>query len=141
MAERFKYGLRYKYPHMKPADVLIWERFMQKFPTAYDEVEYDVLVGTATPAPEETPENLKKDWEVLGKKKIDVVGFKVEGIDILELKPQAGASALGQVRGYADLYEAESGTALPVRPVLITDILKPDMEFLARKQGVKLIIV
>ena len=45
MVELFKYGKGYWYPHMKPRDIEIWERFMLAYPDAYEQCQYDFAVG------------------------------------------------------------------------------------------------
>lgn len=141
MTERFKYGKRYWYPHMKPADIAIWERFIAKHPDAYDECIYDLAVGSAPEfAAPEAAADLGNIAE-LYRRKIDVVGLKGGEVDIIELKPRAGTAALGQVVGYITLYKRDIDPSASPHPVLITDTLLPDMEMLAKTMGVKLIIV
>lgn len=129
------------YPHMKPADVLIWERYLAAFPNAYETVQYDFLVGSP-PLFDTTvnPETGGSD-EALYKRKIDVVGWRKGAIDVIELKPNAGPSALGQVLGYLHLYVRDEHPTEPVHAVLITDRINTDMEELATKMGVRLIVI
>ncbi len=126
---------------MKPADVAIWERFIEEYPEAYDVVSYDVLVGT-TPAFDPTVNDESGgDVSALYKKKIDVIGYGGGKIDIIELKPRAGAAALGQVKGYIELYKRDIAPNANPNAVLITDELMPDMDVLAASMGVKIIVV
>ena len=141
MVEVFPFEKRNWYPHMMPADVAIWERFIEKKPNAYDNVSYDVKVGSA---PEfDTTVNAESGGkaEDLYKKKIDVVGYKGAEIDIIELKPRAGQSALGQVKGYGQLYIRDYSPPEQPNLVLITDVLLPDMDFLAEAENIRLIVV
>ena len=126
---------------MRPEDQAIWDRFIFKYPEAYDEVFYDFPVGEGSPIPKKTQENLARDFKILTQWKIDVVARKNNTIDIIELKPNAGISALGQVQAYAILYTRIAPTNIKIIPTLITDILRPDMEKLAIIEKIKLIIV
>src|SRR3990167_1594976 len=99
MNDRILYGTRYKYPHLKPADVLIWEEFMLQNPKAYETVIYDQAVGQGSPIPEGTEKNIAQDFKILTQYKIDVIGFFQNRVDIIELKPAAALAALGQVLG------------------------------------------
>lgn len=126
---------------MRPEDQAIWDRFINKYPEAYDEVFYDFPVGEGSPIPKKTQENLARDFRILTQWKIDVVAKKNNTIDIIELKPNAGISALGQVQAYAILYARIAPTNIKIIPTLITDILRPDMEKLAIIEKIKLIIV
>jgi len=126
---------------MQPNDVAIWERYIDAFPTAYEEVDYDVKVGEGAEIPSGTEENFANGFKTLTQWKIDVVG-KVEGrVDIIELKPNASPAALGQVKGYEELYLQHIDPIAKTQAVLITDTLRPDMKALAEKFEVKLIII
>lgn len=129
------------YPHMRPEDQAIWDRFITKNPEAYNEVFYDVPVGEGAQIPKGTQENIAIDFKILTQWKIDVVGHKGNNTDIIELKPNAGIGALGQIQSYARLYKKIAKPIEQITPVLITDKLRPDMELLAREQGIILIIV
>lgn len=140
MLQWFKFEKRAKYPHMMPGDVEIWERFIENNPDAYEDVAYDVSVGAGPDfdtslgdSPDATALNLYL-------KKIDVVGKKGTRIDIIELKPNAGASALGQVLGYVVLYKRDVSALPEPRPVLITDRARIDLPHLAESMGVTLIL-
>lgn len=140
MPETFPYEKRHWYPHMMPYDVAIWERFIEKYPDAYDFVSYDVKVGSAPAFDTVANPETGGDAINLYLRKIDVVGHKGANIDIIELKPKAGSSALGQVVGYGILYERDYTP--PTKPglVVITDVLGNDMQHLGDSMGVKVIV-
>jgi hypothetical protein len=73
--------------------------------------------------------------------KIDVVGFKDETIDLIELKQSATMRAIGQVNGYTRLYIRDFSPPEPPRQLIITDALMPEMTALAADAGVILIVV
>src|SRR3989338_8108261 len=127
----YPYKLLPKYPHMKPADVAIWERFIAKFPDEYDSVNYDVAVGTGQRYEGAAEGEIVDGFEHLTKKKIDVVGFKGREVHIIEVKPNAGASALGQAKSYELLYKRDIDQASPTRTRLITDTIGADMPHLS----------
>lgn len=135
------YGKRYWYDHMGPQDQAIWERFIAAYPTAYETCQYDVAVGT--PPQFDTTVNPATDGNIarLYMRKIDVVGFKPGAIDIIEVKPRAGMSAVGQVVGYRELYVRDHKPALLPKAVIVTDRSDPDLEQVAAAQGVRVVIV
>ena len=96
----YEYEKRYWYPNMRPEDVAIWERFIEAYPEAYTQVSYDVLVGSPPQFDTQVGDHPASDDIRLYKKKIDVVGYKPGLVHIIELKPNAGASALGQVTAH-----------------------------------------
>jgi len=97
MPEVVPYGKRYWYNHMAEADRLIWERFMTQFPDVYDTVGYDVAVGTVPNHAQGPVVGEGPDMGRLYQRRIDVVGFKAEQIDIIEVKPQACRYSLLQL--------------------------------------------
>lgn len=140
MAAVFGYKKLAWYPHMMPYDVAIWEKFIENNPNAYDKVIYDFPVGSNPEFDTALGDNPDATAQALYKKRIDVVGFKNGQVDIIELKPNAGASALGQVLGYVELYKRDVSMTPAPRPVLITDTLRTDMEEMAQALGVTIIV-
>lgn len=138
---RVTYGLKSSYNHLKPNDEAIWERFIKAFPNAYTEVIYDLAVGQGAQIPQGTEPALAKDFTLLNQKKIDVVGFNGDNIDIIEVKPRASFSAIGQIVGYRTLYLNYVDPNAKVRAVILTDALLPDMALLAEEHNVKILIV
>jgi len=126
---------------MKPQDVEVWERFIKTYPNAYEEVAYDVAVGEGAPVPAGTPENIAADFKLLTQRKIDVVGFSKGEVHVIEVKPIASFTALGQVLGYTKLYLKTAGAGAAAQPVIIAGKLGTDMEHPINEFGVKIIIV
>jgi hypothetical protein len=141
MLELFTYEKRYWYPHMKPNDVAIWERFIEKYPDQYETVIYDFAIGDVPPFMEQTSSVEGQAMRELYKLKIDVLGFRDGFIDLIEVKQDASASSIGQLVGYVALYMRDEKPTLPIVPVLITNTLKTNMDFLTTQQGVKLYVV
>lgn len=141
MREFFDYKKIHKYPHMKPADVAIWERFIDKFPKAYDKVQYDFNVGDPPPFNPLGDDGEDLNQDMLYRLKIDVVGHSGDKIDIIELKPDAGPSTIGQVISYVTLFQRDEQPKKVLHAVIITDNIRTNMSVLTKSEGVKLIIV
>lgn len=139
--EEAQYKRLPKYPHMKPADVTIWERYIDTNPDAYDSVIYDLAVGAGAPVDENLENYVKRDIKYLTQRKIDVVGRKNGEIHIIEVKPNAGPSAFGQVLAYAELYKRYISATEKIAMIVITDASRPDMENVAAELKIKLIAV
>jgi hypothetical protein len=90
---------------MFPVDVVIWERFLEKYPARCSRYEYDVKVGEGIPVDPSWPENIQRMATQLTQGRVDVVGFSPGVVHIIEVKPDASFSALGQVLGYMFLYK------------------------------------
>ena len=141
MPERYPYKKLNRYPHMKPGDVAIWERFIDKYPEAYSNCSYDYWVGSPPPFNPIVNDETGGSDDGLYRKKIDVVGYKGDEVDIIEIKPGAELKALDQVKRYVTLFVRDERPTKSPQPVLITDRLRIDMAEFATKEGVKLIIV
>lgn len=141
MADEFKYEKRYYYPHMKPNDVAIWERFIDLNPTRFDTCQYDVQVGSPPPFNPIVNEATQGSADALYRLKIDVVAKKDGQIYIIELKEKAGASAVGQVKHYLDLYVRDEKPSNTPKAIIITNSVRQDLVEFAQKEGVELIVV
>lgn len=137
----YNYEKRYWYPHMGPEDRKIWERFIEKYPAAFDVVNYDIPVGDGADHSDIAPENLAAGFKQLTQWKIDVVGYKDNILYVIEVKPSARAKALGQVLSYVELYKQTYPTVYKTQPMIITDQIGLNMENLAQKMGVHLVSV
>ena len=135
-----EYKKQLKYPHLGPEDTAIWSRFIEKNPDYYLEVDYDVKVGEGRDYSDLPKDVYSEDLKYLSKKRIDVVALRDNEIHVIEVKPSAGLSAIGQALGLANLYRVESPADKRIVPVIITDQLLPDMEALCLKMGVWLLL-
>ncbi|MDE1925364.1 MAG: hypothetical protein KGH79_04280 [Patescibacteria group bacterium] len=141
MPELFPYGKRHQYPGLKPADQAIWERFLTEFPMAYDSVQYNLNCGEGAQGFSHEDPSMQMMWGKLKARKIDVTAFAGDHVDIIELKPYAGPSALGQVIGYYHLYLGYVDPHADARPVIVTNAMMPDMPYLSARMGVRVIVV
>lgn len=134
------YGKRYKYPHMGPEDVAIWERFMLANPVIFEQCAYDVPVGSLPEFSTEVSPETGGKADRLYKKKIDVVALVKEVLYIIEVKPSAGAGAVGQVKNYRMLYKRDYNPKQAVTMAIITDRITPDLELFAQEERVQLFV-
>lgn len=141
MIESFKFEKGYWYPHMKPRDIAIWERFIAANPEAYDTCQYDFHVGDSPTFDTTMDDGSNKNQHMLYQLKIDAIGNKGGKLDIIEVKPAAGPSTIGQVQGYRHLYIRDEKASGNIGIVIVTDEEKLNMRFLCEAAGVKLIVV
>jgi hypothetical protein len=129
-----------KFPHLAIEDEKIWRRFIDQNPLFFTSVDYDFRVGEGRDYSEHPDDVYKTDMIHLSRKRIDVIGFNNRGIFIVELKPKATFSAIGQVIGLAELYRIENPTNSKIFSVIITDELLPDMTPLCQKFNVLILL-
>ena len=124
MPGRFPFVLQTHYPHMTPIDVLIWEQFIRANSGYFDSVDYDVKVGEGASFLPEKGEKYEEDFRILTQKKIDAVGYRGNEIWLIEIKPNAGSRALGQILTYEKLYTKQFPELPNIRKCVITTFLQ-----------------
>lgn len=134
----YKYEKLPKYPGMRPLDREIWEAFIEKNPKRFNKVWYNMHVGESEKCPDECDDCIKHAWHDLTRWKIDVVADDNRFIYVIELKPHAGAGAIGQAQGYKHLYSEEKRPQRPVKAIVITDLLIKTAENVARAHNVQI---
>ncbi len=141
MIDFLPFQLMRKYPHMGPADTVVWERFIRANQTYFDKVAYDVKVGTGAEFDTVVNPETGGDAGGLYKKKIDVIGVKDGRNYIIEIKPRADDRALGQVEGYVMLVRRDLPEISDPRPMVICESMVPDTDFFALQKGIEVVVV
>lgn len=130
-----------KYKHMFGIDLELWERFLRRHGKYYSRFDYDVRVGRGIVLPAGYPPNIAGMAKALTQKRIDAVGYHNEEVWLIEIKPDAGLSALGQLLAYKLLYTRDVGVPKRLYLAVVTDILNPDERYLFDKNEVRYYIV
>lgn len=141
MRDFTKWEIQYHYPHMRDFEVNLIEKYILEYPRAYEEVAYSYPVGHGAPTNPIVNDETEGSVEYLYYKKIDILAKKQGKITIIEVKKKAGASAIGQVLGYRDLYILDEKLSTKPSCVILTDEASPDLLHIAKKQGVEIIVV
>lgn len=129
------------YPHMARRDAPLWEQFLQSQGANFTGVAYDVALGGVVPTGANEEDETVIGWRYSTAVKIDAVLFTPSEVWIVEVKPNASLSAIGQVLGYMLLAEREPFTDLPMIPTIITDNLGSDIRYVADQLNVQVIVV
>lgn len=141
MPGKYSFDIQSHYPHMKPADVLIWEAFIRGNPNFFSSVDYDVPVGEGASFLPEREETFVSDYRLLTQKKIDVIGYRDNETWLIEVKPNAGSRALGQILTYEKLYSKQYPDVKNLRKCVITNFLQNDYDLVYSKFDVVVIEV
>lgn len=116
-----------KYAHMMPMDRDVWTRFLESGDFPLKEVWYDVHVGKPVALPAEATELDRRVAAGITRKRIDVVAHVKGGYWVIEVKPKADMTALGQVLSYFRLFVAEYRVDGEVWPVVVCDQVDDDL--------------
>ena len=130
-----------RYPHLMVSDVAIWERYLERYAKEWDGFRYDVRVGEGLILPDGQPGYIKAMALALTEKRIDVVGEKGQEVWIIEVKPNAMLSAVGQVLSYQVLFEDRFPQSPKPELMIVTDRKGPDLDNLAKKFRISVFVV
>lgn len=131
----------HKYPHLMVGDIRVWEQYLGTVEPEFDSFDYDVHVGEGVKPSDDWDETIKTMALALSEKRIDVLGWKNNVPTIIEVKPSASLSAIGQVLCYRELYSSRYPGV--VRPLLmiVTDFEMPDIRKLCFSFGIRFVVV
>lgn len=124
------------YPHMLAEDVAVWSKCLAKMGQAITRVWYDVHVGRPVSLPAGATTIEQKIAAGVTRKRIDVVCSVGPEFWVVEVKPFANMTALGQAFSYSRLFGMEYDTYLPVRAVVVCDEFDRDMSVPFEELGV-----
>lgn len=129
------------FPQLSLEDRLIWHRFLDHWATAYDCYAYDVAIGGLDCDDPHTPPALARAWRYCTAKRIDVLALRDGRPTIIEVRYQAGVSAVGALLVYRVLFR-EHNRGLPRAPLrLITDNIAPDTQRAAEHYGIEVTVL
>jgi hypothetical protein len=141
MTGRFPFTKLAKYPHMKPEDIAVWERFLIASPRFFDTVDYDMAVGAGAPQNPEHPPEIQADGKILTQKKIDVVGYAGDRTTVVEVGPVADMRKLGQILTYFDLYTKDHPDTFPVAKMVVCGAVERELGDLYQRHDIILEVV
>lgn len=118
---------RRKYPHLRPLEIDIWTDFLRDHSDPQLHCAYDVHVGSVPTIANNLPPQIQKHINAVYPKKIDVVVFTNSRTAIIEIKPYAGLSAIGQALSYTYLFSTHFPDLPNPFPCILTDTPQLDM--------------
>ena len=119
------YKLFAKYPGMRPKDEAIWDAFIMSHPETFDFCYYNVHLGDPAHDDAEREEMRANGMFDVSQWCVDVLAFKGAMPFVIEVKPYAGAGAIGQALAYrAKLIDDQFITA-NAQAAILTDNFSP----------------
>lgn len=115
-----------QFPHMMPGDIEIWEAFLKQFPDEFYDFRYDIHVGKGYILTQDAPDWAKKHARIVTQKRIDVVARRAGLLYVIEVKPDAGLAAFGQVQAYRHLLMVYWTLDTLPHGAIITDFVDDD---------------
>lgn len=107
------------FPQMTINESAIIHAWLLEHVDEYDDVDFNVRVGNSVDIGPGATDVQRKQAAALSQKRADVVAYKDGAVTIVEAKPRLTLSALGQLLGYAVLWQADNPLTKAVHLVAI----------------------
>lgn len=127
--------------HMSTLDYSIWERYRRELPAGTHTLYFDVRLGGGRSPGDETDPKYVEFWMRNTQKRADVLAVAPSGIWIIELRDQAQSNAIGRLLLYGKLWLQDAALGGPVKLLLVTNVLDPDVRDLADAMGIEYKVV
>lgn len=128
------------FKHMMPKDIPVFSTYVLspegKHFTGW---EFDVLVGKPEDPGPYYPLEKRRQALALRSLKIDAIGWLFQTPCLIECKPDAGLSAIGQVNGYATYYERMFGVY--PRKMIVCESMRNQIQILCDVNSIDVRIV
>ena len=124
------------FPHLKPAESLLWAAFLRARGGEYSSFEYDVHVGEGHPVSETMPDYTKAMVRALSQKRIDVVGWQGTQPTIFEVTPKGSRTLIGALALYKRLYRAAFPAVPEPKLAAVVAQVDPDVDRYLAADGV-----
>lgn len=132
---------RGKYPGLMPRECVILAAWLREHEPEYDRFEYNVRVGRGVDPGASWPDHLRQMAMLNSQMRIDAVGWQADTPTLIEVKDQAGPTAMGQLLAYEALWRVERPGAPTPALLLVTDHLQPNMATVAEARGIRVDVV
>jgi hypothetical protein len=129
------------FPHLLPAEGIIWYKFLVKYGAGWDRFEYDVRLGGGRPADPSWPPEIAAMAQRLSLKRVDAVGFRGTWPTIFEVSPRGARTVVGALELYAWLYhQAFPQYGVPERAAVVGAV-DPDVLAYLQAHGDRVYVV
>jgi len=129
------------FPHLLPAESILWAVWLRDHAADYDRFVYDVRVGGGRPVDITLPPEIQEMARTLTKKRIDAVGYQGTTPTIFEVSPRAGLKVYGGIQLYGVLYRDTFTYTGPLNLAVVVEHIDPDIDRQLRAIGVTVYVV
>ena len=136
----YRYGQLARYPHMLPAEVPIWERWVSQEPDWAQAVTYDVRLGAPWQLTPDATDDIRAIAAGLTTLRADVIAWDEDHLWVLEIKPSTTPGALGQALAYTALLGTTDPQSVPLIPAVLSAYHHPALRLAADRLAVELLL-
>ena len=127
--------------HMSPQDLPLWRAWLTTNHARFTAWFFDVALGEPyDPGPHIGP-TYRYAAMRLSRLRADAVGVSPAGWTLIEVRPFAGASALGALLTYLALWKADPPDSRPISGLLVTNELRKGLDALYKSAGLDVHLV
>lgn len=130
-----------EYKHLLPNEIRLWKRFLANPPFPVVSVTYDLHLGRGAPLQPHWDESMIRMVAEVTRKRVDAIVVTPGATVIIEIKPRAGMSALGQLLAYKQLFLSEYSPAGQLRLACVCERVAPDLDRVFASHGIELYVV
>jgi len=123
-------------PALTPVESAVALAWLNEHYQAYDSIEFNVRLGQGVILPEGSPDYLKKFVRASHAKRADMILTANGDATIVEVKIRIGASALGQLLTYRQLYAGEHPEVKAIHLIAAGATIEPDVEAILNSHGI-----
>ena len=106
----------------------------------FDFFGFNVRIGDVVKVPEDLLPSLARGLQESSQKRVDIVAVRPENAAIVEVKVRIPIGALGQVLGYATIFQAENPTLRSIEKIVVGGDAMLDIPELLAAYGVQMVL-
>lgn len=130
-----------RFPGLRQPESIILDTYMRSHAPQNADWEFNVPVGHAPEPPANLPLNLHDMARKNAQRKVDAIMTVGLAKTIIEVKERAQLGAIGQLLGYAHLYQEQHPGETQPDLLLLTARLSPGVKAVAEKNGITVLVV
>jgi len=127
--------------HLNKLEVAIWKRFLDKYEDKYTNYVYDFHLPIAKKPPVDLSPTYVANMNKLSAKRIDVVMEGKFSKWLVEIRPKARQTSIGQLSLYYYLYRKYYASEKRISLMLVSDIFNPEIAMSAKQLNISYIVV
>jgi hypothetical protein len=128
--------MQIQYPGMPALESNIARHWIRAHGADYDRMEFNVRVGQGAPIAPGIDDATARQFQIITQKRIDVVAYKGNLVDLIEVKRNMTLGALGQLQGYQHLWQEDVFRPHVDKLIAVAQIIDPDIRRVLDANGV-----
>lgn len=125
-----------QYPGMPVLESNIARHWIRAYGAGYDRMEFNFRVGQGAAIQPGIDDATARQFQIITQKRIDIVAYKGNLVDLVEVKRNMTLGALGQLEGYQHLWQEDTFRPHVDKLIAVAQIIDPDIRRVLDVNGV-----